>query len=102
MIFYLIFTDIGVQKVLVTLENCPKNATKNSIIRIYSPWLAIESKTTEMLLFVGVIHAEVIQLSGSTIPPEPIEFFTKLNGLMTTVFQSKVVWKCYCPKGKSL
>lgn len=84
---------------LVTLGNCPKNATKNSVICIHSPWLAIESKTTEMLLFVGIIHAEVIELSGSIMPPEPFGLSTKLNGLMTTVFQSEVVWKCYCPKG---
>lgn len=88
-----------VQKVLVFLDSCPKNATKNSIIRIYSPWLTIESKTTEILLYVGVIHAEVIEFSGSTRPLGPIGLPTNLNGLLTTVFQSEVLWKCSCPEG---
>lgn len=86
----------------MTLDNCPKNATKNSIIRIHSPWLTIESKITEIVLFVGVVHAEVIELSESNKPLESIDLdlFTKnINGLRTTIFQSEVLWKCFCSKG---
>jgi len=89
-----------VQKVLVTLDKCPKNATKNSIIRIYSPWLTIESKTTDVLLFVGVIHAEVIEFVESIRSIEPTGLFTNhINGLQTTMYQSEVLWKCNCSEG---
>lgn len=84
---------------LVTLENCPKNVTKNSIIRIYSPWLTIKSENTETFLFVGVIHAEVIEISESTRLPEPKGLFSNFKGLLTTVFQNEVVWECNCSEG---
>lgn len=86
------------QKVLVTLDNCPIKATKNSIIRVYSPWLTIKSEITDVLLYIGIVHAEVVERSESiTKPFEPI--FTDVNQLPTTVFQSKVLWKCSCSKG---
>lgn len=97
---YIIETQV--QKVIVTLDNCPKNATKNSVIRIYPPWLTIESKITEMLLFVGVIHAEVIEFAGSYRPLGPTELFKNTTGLPTTVFQSEVRWKCNCSEGIKL
>lgn len=85
---------------LVTLNNCPLNAAKNSIIRIYSPWLTIKSDITEVLLFTGVIHAEVIEFSEYiTRPFEFVEGSTDLNGLLTTLFKNKVLWKCNCSKG---
>lgn len=84
---------------LVTLENCPKNVTKNSIIRIYSPWLTIKSGNTGILLFIGVIHIEVVEFSGSTRVLEPIGLFTNVKGLLTTVFQNEVVWECNCSEG---
>lgn len=84
---------------IVTLDNCPKNATKDSVIRIYSPWLTIESKITEIVLFVGVIHAEVIEFSGSNKSLGPTGLFTNINGLLTTIFQSEVKWKCNCSEG---
>lgn len=85
---------------LITLDNCPLKAAKNSIIRIYSPWLTIKSDITEVLLFIGIIHAEVIEFSESiTRPLEFVEGNTDLNGLQTTVFQNKVLWKCNCSKG---
>jgi len=87
--------------VLVTLDNCSIKAAKNSIIRIYSPWLTIKSEVTDVLLFVGVIHAEVIEFSESITRPLK-EKCTDANGLLTTVFQNKVVWKCYCSKGTKL
>lgn len=97
-IIYFIETEI--QKVLVTLDYCPKNATKNSIIRIHSPWLTIESKITKTVLFIGVIHAEVIEFSGSNKPLGPTGLFTNnINGLQTTIFQSEILWKCNCSKG---
>lgn len=103
LIYYVWYVaESEIQKVLVTLDYCPKNATKNSIIRIHSPWLTIESKITEIVLFVGVIHAEVIELCGSNKPLEPIglDLFTNnIKGLSTTIFQSEVLWKCDCSKG---
>lgn len=87
---------------LVTLENCPKNVTKNSIIRIYSPWSTIKSEKTEILLFIGVIHVEVIEVSESTILLEPKGLFSNFKGLLTNVFQNEVVWKCNCSEGKIL
>lgn len=94
-----VIDNTEVQKVLVLLDSCPKNATKNSIIRIYSPWLTIESKTTEILLYIGVIHTEVIEFSGSTRSLEPTGLSPNLNGLLTNVFQSEALWKCNCPEG---
>jgi len=62
--------------------------------------LTIKSDITEVLLFIGVIHAEVIEFSESiTRPLELVEENTDLNGLQTTVFQNKVLWKCNCSKG---
>jgi len=86
--------------VLVTLNNCPLNAAKNSIIRIYSPWLTIKSDNAEILLFTGIIHAEVIEFSES-IPRslELVEGSTDINGLWTTILENKVLWKCNCSKG---
>jgi len=86
--------------VLVILNNCPLNAAKNSVIRIYSPWLTIKSDITEVLLFTGIIHAEVIEFSDS-IPRslELVEESTNHNGLLTTVLENKVLWKCNCSKG---
>lgn len=96
---YYMKSDKEVQRVLVTLDNCPLNAAKNSIIRIYSPWLTIKSDITEVLLFIGIIHAEVIEFSESiTRPLEFVEGNTDLNGLQATVFQNKVLWKCNCSK----
>lgn len=94
---YYMKSDNDVQKVLVTLDNCSIKAAKNSIIRIYSPWLTIKSEVTDVLLFVGVIHAEVIEFSESITRPLKGKC-TDANGLLTTVFQNKVVWKCYCSK----
>jgi len=92
-----------IQKVLIILDKCPKNASKNSVIRIYSPWLTIESKTTEVLLYVGVIHAEVIEFLGPIRSIEPVGLFTNhINGLRTTVYQNEVLWKCNCSEGKIL
>jgi hypothetical protein len=85
--------------VLVTLENCPKNVTKNSIIRIYSPWSTIKSEKIEVLLFIGVIHAEVIEFSESTMLLEPKALFTNFKGLLTNVFRNEVVWECNCSEG---
>ncbi|VVC40324.1 Hypothetical protein CINCED_3A023058 [Cinara cedri] len=96
---YYIKSEMEIQKVLVILNNCPKNATKNSIIRIRSPWLTIESKTTETVLFVGIIHAEVIEHSVSIKSLGPTGLFTSnINGLQTTIFQSDILWKCNCSK----
>ncbi|XP_022179371.1 uncharacterized protein LOC111039979 isoform X2 [Myzus persicae] len=96
---YYMKSDKEVHRVLVTLNNCPLNAAKNSIIRIYSPWLTIKSDITEVLLFTGIIHAEVIEFSESiTRPLELVEESTDLNGLLTTAFQNKVLWKCNCSK----
>ncbi|XP_025204210.1 uncharacterized protein LOC112601031 [Melanaphis sacchari] len=94
---YYMKSDEEVQKVLVTLNNCSINAAKNSIIRIYSPWLTIKSEITEVLLFVGIIHAEVIAFSESITKPLK-EKFIDINGLLTTVFQNKVLWECNCSK----
>ncbi|XP_025419829.1 uncharacterized protein LOC112690119 [Sipha flava] len=93
---YYINSEKKVQKVLVTLENCPKNVTKNSIIRIYSPWSTIKSEKIEVLLFIGVIHAEVIEFSESTMLLEPKALFTNFKGLLTNVFRNEVVWECNC------
>ncbi|XP_008186355.1 uncharacterized protein LOC100572499 [Acyrthosiphon pisum] len=96
---YYMKSDKEVQRVLVTLDNCPLNAAKNSIIRIYSPWLTIKSDITEVLLFIGIIHAEVIEFSESiTRPLDLVEGNTDLNALQATVFQNKVLWKCNCSK----
>lgn len=95
--------DTEDKKVLVTLDNCPRNVAKNSVIRIYSPWLTIESKIAEVLLFVGVTHAEVIESSGSLRSVEPIGLITNpINWLRTTMCQSEVLWKCDCSKGTTL
>lgn len=84
------------------MDNCPKNAIKNSIICIHSPWLTIKSKTIDILLFVGIVHAEVIEFSGSTRSLGPLRLFTNINGLLTTVFQSDFLWKCKCYEGISI
>lgn len=100
MYYYVLHSiETEVQKVLVALDSCPKNATNNSIIRIYSPWSIIESKTIDMIMYVGVIHVEVIECSGPTRPLGPAEFFPNVNGLLTNIYQSKVLWKCQCPGG---
>ncbi|XP_015367410.1 PREDICTED: uncharacterized protein LOC107164193 [Diuraphis noxia] len=95
---YYMKSDKEVQRVLVTLNNCPLNVTKNSVIRIYSPWLTIKSDITEVL-FTGIIHAEVIEFSES-IPRsfELLEGSTDHNGLLTTVLENKLLWKCNCSK----
>lgn len=92
-------TETKLQNVLVPLENCPKNVIKNSIIRIYSPWSTIESKTLGLLMYVGVVHVEIIECPGPTRPLGPFQPFTNLSGLLTSVYQSKVLWKCKCSKG---
>lgn len=94
--------ETQVQKVLVTLDNCPKYTTKNSVIRIYSPWLTIESKTIEIVLFIGVIHAEVIEISGSNKSIGPVGLYTNISGLLTTIFQSEIKFKCNCSEGIQL
>lgn len=81
------------------MDNCPKYATKNSVIRIYSPWLTIESKTTEIELFIGVVYAEVVEFSRSNIPLGPTELYTNISGLPSTIFQSEIKWKCNCSEG---
>jgi hypothetical protein len=87
--------------VLVILDNCSINVAKNSMIRIYSPWLTIKSEIAELLLFVGIIHVEVIEFSESISRPLKGNF-TDANGLLTTVFQNKILWKCNCSKGITL
>lgn len=94
--------ETQVQKVIVTLDNCPKYATKNSIIRIYSPWLTIESKTIEIELFIGVVYAEVVEFSGSNKPLGPTGLYTNISGLPTSIFQSEIKWKCSCSEGTKL
>lgn len=96
------FIETQVQKVIVTLDNCPKYATKNSVIRIYSPWLTIESKTAEIKLFIGVVYAEVIENSESNKPLGPTEICTDIRGLPSTIFQSEIKWKCNCSEGIQL
>lgn len=79
---------------LVTLDNCPKNATKNSIIRIHSPWLTIKCVITDLLLFIGIVNVEVVELSEST------NLFRQTKLLIDN--QNEVLWKCKCSKGISL
>lgn len=83
---------------LITLDSCPKNATKNSIIRIHSPWLIIKSESMDILLFVGIVHAEIVELSESSNPFGTTGLL-KNNGLLTSDFKSEVLWKCKCSKG---
>jgi len=65
--------------------------------------LTIKSDITEVLLFIGIIHAEVIEFSESiTRPLGLVEGNTDLNGLQATVFKNKVLWKCNCSKGITL
>lgn len=98
----IIIAETEVQKVIVTLDNCPKKVTNNSIIRIYPPWLTVESKTTEMLLLIGVIHAEVVENSLSNKIYKPTGMFTNVKGLMSSVYQSEILWKCNCSKGTQI
>jgi len=58
---------------------------------------------TEVLLFIGIIHAEVIEVSESIARPlEHVETSTDFNGLQTNVSQNKVLWKCNCSKGTTV
>lgn len=84
---------------LVTLDSCPNKVTKNSIIRVYPPWLTVESKNTRTLMYLGVIHAEVVEYSGSSKSLEPYGIHPNDKGLLTHLFQSEVLWKCNCSKG---
>lgn len=84
---------------MVTLDNCPKNVIKNSIIRIFPPWTTIESKTIDLLIYVGVVHAEMIESPGPTRLFGPPELFPNFNELLTNVYQSEVLWECKCSKG---
>lgn len=91
--------EAELKKVLVTLDSCPMNATKNSTLRIYSPWLTIKSEILEIPIYIGVVHAEVVELAGPTRPIGPTGLFDNLKGLLTNAYNSEVIWKCSCSKG---